>query len=360
MFYALAQWLQHINPHFSLFFYITLRAIFACLTSLVGSIVLAPRMIRFLKVLSFGQVIRELGPSSHQSKAGTPTMGGILIVFAIVISSLLWCRLDNRYVWLCLFALIICAFIGWLDDYLKIVKKHSDGLLSRYKFLLQSIVALLIGFYLYFTSSTAVELTLVVPFIKSLLIYLGPIFIILAYLMIVGFSNAVNLTDGLDGLAIFPVVLVSIGLGVFAYVSGNANLANYLYFPYIAQSGELMVICAAVVGAGLGFLWFNTYPAEVFMGDVGSLGLGALLGTMAVIIRQEIVLCIMGGIFVLEAVSVILQVTSYKTRKKRIFKMAPIHHHFELKGWAEPRVIVRFWIITFVLVMIGLASLKIR
>ena len=360
MFYALTQWLQQYNPHFSVFHYLTLRAILSCLTALFFSIVFAPHLIRYLQKLSFGQVVRQEGPESHLSKAGTPTMGGLLIVAMIIVSSLLWSNLHNHFVWLSLISLICFSLIGWLDDYLKIVKKHSDGLRSRYKFLFQSIIGLAIAVYLYFTASTPLQLTMIVPFIKSLLIYLGPVFILLVYLIIVGFSNAVNLTDGLDGLAIFPVVLVAAGMSVLVYVSGNAKIAAYLYLPYIPQSGELIIITAAIVGAGLGFLWFNAYPAEVFMGDVGSLGLGALLGTIAVIIRQEIVLCIMGGIFVLEAMSVILQVASYKTRKKRIFKMAPIHHHFELKGWAEPRVIVRFWIITVVLVLIGLASLKIR
>ncbi len=360
MLYALALWLTHFNPHFAVFHYLTLRAILSCLTALLCSIWLGPWAIRFLQKISFGQVIRKEGPSSHHKKAGTPTMGGLLIISTILIASLLWCDLSNRYVWVVCLTTLAFSIIGFLDDYLKIVKKHSDGLIPRYKFLLQSIVGLIVGFYLFYMATTPVQLQLFIPFIKTALIYLGPVFILLAYLMIVGFGNAVNLTDGLDGLAIFPVVLVSVALGVFIYITGNVKLANYLYMPYIANTGELINIAAAMVGAGLGFLWFNAYPAEVFMGDVGSLGLGAALGTMAVIIGQEIVLCIMGGIFVLEAVSVMLQVASFKTRKKRIFKMAPIHHHFELKGWAEPRVIVRFWIITFVLVLIGLSALKIR
>ncbi len=360
MLYALALWLIRFNPHFAVFHYLTLRAILSCLTALLLTICLGSWTIRFLQKLSFGQVIRKEGPSSHQSKKGTPTMGGLLIISAIIIASVCWCDLTNRYVWVVILTTLAYALIGFLDDYLKIVKKHSDGLIPRYKFLLQSIVALVVGFYLFYTATMPVQLNLFIPFIKTAVIDLGPIFILLAYFMIVGFGNAVNLTDGLDGLAIFPVVLVSIALGIFIYVTGNVKLATYLYIPYIANSGELINIAAAMVGAGLGFLWFNAYPAEIFMGDVGSLGLGAALGTMAVIIGQEIVLCIMGGIFVLEAVSVILQVASFKSTGKRIFKMAPIHHHFELKGWAEPRVIVRFWIITFVLVLIGLSALKIR
>lgn len=360
MLYALAIWLRHLNPHFYVFHYLTLRAILACLTALLFSIWFGPFTIRLLQKLAFGQVIRKEGPESHHAKAGTPTMGGVLIVSAILVSTLLWCNLANRYVWTVFLVTLIFSLIGFLDDYLKLVKKHSDGLLSRWKFLLQSVIALALAFYLYFTANTAVQLQLIMPFFKHAVIYLGPVFILLTYFIVVGFSNAVNLTDGLDGLAIFPVVLVSAALAIFIYITGNMRLADYLYLPFIPGTGELVVIAASMVGAGLGFLWFNTYPAEVFMGDVGSLGLGAALGTMAVIVRQEIILCIMGGIFVLEAVSVILQVTSYKTRKKRIFKMAPIHHHFELKGWAEPRVIVRFWIITFVLVLIGLSSLKLR
>jgi len=360
MLYALALWLTRFNPHFVVFHYLTLRAILSCLTALLLTIWCGPWTIRFLQKLSFGQVIRKEGPASHQKKSGTPTMGGLLIISAILISTLLWCDLSNRYVWVVGLTTLAYAIIGFLDDYLKIVKKHSDGLIPRYKFLLQSIVALIVGFYLFYTASEPVQLDLFIPFIKTAVIYLGPAFVVLVYFVIVGFGNAVNLTDGLDGLAIFPVVLVAAALGVFIYVTGNIKLASYLYMPYIDGSGELVNIAAAMVGAGLGFLWFNAYPAEVFMGDVGSLALGAALSTMAVIIGQEIVLCIMGGIFVLEAVSVILQVASYKTRKKRIFKMAPIHHHFELKGWAEPRVIVRFWIITFVLVLIGLSALKIR
>lgn len=360
MLYALALWLTRFNPHFAIFHYLTLRAMLACLTALLFSIWFGPWTIRWLQNISFGQIIRKEGPSSHHKKAGTPTMGGLLIISSIMISSLLWSDLSNRYVWIVCLTTLAFSMIGFLDDYLKIVKKHSDGLIPRYKFSLQSLVGLIVGFYLFYTATTPVQLELFIPFIKTAVIYLGPVFVLLAYLMIVGFGNAVNLTDGLDGLAIFPVVLVSAALGVFIYITGNVRLASYLYMPYISDVGELVNIAAAVVGAGLGFLWFNAYPAEVFMGDVGSLGLGAALGTMAVIIGQEIVLCIMGGIFVLEAVSVILQVVSFKTRKKRIFKMAPIHHHFELKGWAEPRVIVRFWIITFVLVLVGLSALKIR
>jgi phospho-N-acetylmuramoyl-pentapeptide-transferase len=287
-------------------------------------------------------------------------MGGALILVAIVAGTLLWADLANRFVWITLGVTVAFGLIGFWDDYLKLVVGDSRGLIARYKYFWQSVAGLGAAIALYATAKTPIETTLIVPFFKDFVLPLGPLFIVLAYFVIVGSSNAVNLTDGLDGLAIMPAVLVAGALGVFAYASGNVVFANYLGIPYIAGTGEVLVICAAIFGAGLGFLWFNTYPAQVFMGDIGALALGAALGIVAVIVRQEIVLFIMGGVFVMETVSVILQVGSFKLRGKRIFRMAPIHHHFELKGWAEPKVIVRFWIITVVLVLVGLATLKLR
>lgn len=360
MLYYLAQWLAHYYSGFHVFYYVSFRAILAALTALGFSIWFGPGMIKLLSNMQLGQVVRTEGPKSHLSKSGTPTMGGAMILLSILLSVLLWANLANPDVWVVLIALFAFGVIGWIDDYKKIVKKNADGLIPRWKFFWQSVIGILIAVYLFCSASIPQQTELFIPFLKHVALTLGPVFLLITYLMIVGFSNAVNLTDGLDGLAIFPVVLVSGGLAVFAYVTGNLHMAHYLYIPYIPGVGELAVLCAGMVGAGLGFLWFNAYPADVFMGDVGSLGLGAALGTMAVIVRQEIVFCIMGGIFILETVSVVVQVASYKTRKKRIFRMAPIHHHFELKGWPEPRVIVRFWIITFILVLIGLATLKIR
>jgi phospho-N-acetylmuramoyl-pentapeptide-transferase len=287
-------------------------------------------------------------------------MGGALILVAIVVATLLWANLGNRFVWIVLGVTVAFGLIGFWDDYLKLVVGDSRGLIARYKYFWQSVAGLSAAIALYLTARTPAETTLIVPFFKDFVLPLGPLFIVVAYFVIVGSSNAVNLTDGLDGLAIMPSVLVAGALGVFAYASGNVVFAGYLGIPYIAGTGEVLVICSAIFGAGLGFLWFNTYPAQVFMGDIGALALGAALGVIAVVVRQEIVLFIMGGVFVMETVSVILQVGSFKLRGKRIFRMAPIHHHFELKGWAEPKVIVRFWIITVVLVLVGLATLKLR
>jgi phospho-N-acetylmuramoyl-pentapeptide-transferase len=308
-----------------------------------------------------GQHVRDLGPKSHLSKQGTPTMGGALILVAMLASTLLWADLSNRYVWIVVGVTLAFGLIGFYDDYLKLVVGNSKGLAARWKYLLQSIAGLSAAIALYFSASTPAALDLYVPFFKDVAIPLGAFgFVVLSYFVIVGASNAVNLTDGLDGLAIMPAVMVGGALGVFAYASGNAIFANYLLIPHVAGVGEVLIVCTTLVGAGLGFLWFNSYPAQVFMGDVGALALGAALGTVAVVVRQEIVLFVMGGVFVLETVSVILQVASFKLTGKRIFRMAPIHHHFELKGWPEPKVIVRFWIITVILVLAGLATLKIR
>lgn len=356
----LSAWLEHYFHVFHVFQYLTLRAILGTLTALAMALILGPRVIRQLSSHRVGQVIRDDGPQSHLSKAGTPTMGGTLVIISILISALLWSDLSNRYVWLVLFMMLGFGAIGYWDDYRKLVLKHSRGMPARQKYALQSLLGFGAAFYLFFSAKLPVETQLLLPFFKNMSLSLGPFFILLTYFVIVGSSNAVNLTDGLDGLAIMPSVMISAALGVFAYVTGNIQFANYLAIPYVPGAGEMVVFCGALVGAGLGFLWFNTYPAQVFMGDVGALALGAALGTIAVIVRQEIVFFLMSGIFVLETVSVILQVASFKLTGKRIFKMAPIHHHFELKGWPEPRVIVRFWIITFVLVMCGLATLKLR
>ncbi|RPG89938.1 MAG: phospho-N-acetylmuramoyl-pentapeptide-transferase, partial [Cellvibrionales bacterium TMED148] len=329
-------------------------------TALMISWMLGPTVIRYLNFLQVGQAIRSDGPRSHLSKAGTPTMGGALILLAIFSSTLLWADLDNRYIWIVLAVTFSFGAVGWVDDYRKVVEKNPRGLSARWKYFWQSVFGLIAALTIYFSAQTEAETHLIVPFFKSIAIDLGPLFIIFTYFVIVGSSNAVNLTDGLDGLAIMPTVLVGGALGIFAYLSGNYQFANYLNIPFISGAGELVVFTASICGAGLGFLWFNTYPAMVFMGDVGALALGAALGAIAVIVRQEIVLFIMGGVFVIETVSVIIQVASFKLTGKRIFRMAPLHHHFELKGWPEPRVIVRFWIITVVLVLIGLATLKLR
>jgi phospho-N-acetylmuramoyl-pentapeptide-transferase len=355
-----AEWLAEFYPAFRVFNYLTLRAILAALTALSISLLVGPTMIRKLAEHQVGQRVRSDGPQSHLTKAGTPTMGGLLILVAIVASALLWGDLLNRFVWVVLGVTVAFGLIGFWDDYLKLVAGNSRGLVARYKYFWQSVAGLGAALILYFTAHSPAETTLYVPFFKHVFIPLGALFIPLTYLVIVGSSNAVNLTDGLDGLAIVPSVMVAGALGVFAYASGNVVFSAYLGIPYIAGAGEILVICSAMFGAGLGFLWFNTYPAQVFMGDIGALALGAALGVIAVIVRQEVVLFIMGGVFVMETVSVILQVASFKLRGKRIFKMAPIHHHFELKGWAEPKVIVRFWIITVVLVLLGLATLKLR
>ncbi|WP_062268909.1 phospho-N-acetylmuramoyl-pentapeptide-transferase [Endozoicomonas arenosclerae] len=356
----LADFLSQYYHGFAVFKYLTLRAILGVLTALGMGLWLGPHMIRRLSYHQIGQSVRDDGPKSHLSKAGTPTMGGALILVCIAVSTLLWANLSNRYIWVVLLVTGVFGIVGWVDDYRKVVEKNSRGLPARWKFFWQSVGGLGAAIFLYTTASTPVETSLIVPFFKNVVIDLGPFFIVLAYLTIVGCSNAVNLTDGLDGLAIMPTVLVAAALAIFAYASGHANFAQYLLIPFVPGSGELVVFCAAIGGAGLAFLWFNTYPAQVFMGDVGALALGAALGVLAVIVRQEIVLIIMGGVFVMETVSVILQVASFKLTGRRIFRMAPLHHHFELKGWPEPRVIVRFWIITLILVLIGLASLKIR
>ncbi len=343
--------------------YISFRAIAATITALAISLMFGRAFIRTLSAQqkkSGGQPIRSDGPQSHFSKAGTPTMGGGLIILAISASSILFADLTNRYTWTCLAVLWGFGLIGWLDDYRKLVRKDPKGLPARWKYLLQSIFGLAAAIFLYATRDAASATELYIPFFKDIVIPLGAFFIVIAYFWIVGFSNAVNLTDGLDGLAILPAVMVAVGLGIFAYVSGDVGHAKYLLLHHIPGAGELAIIAGAVAGAGLGFLWFNTYPAMIFMGDVGALALGALLGVMAIIARQELILVLMGGIFVIETLSVMIQVGSFKTRGKRVFKMAPIHHHFELKGWPEPRVIVRFWIITVVLVLLGLATLKVR
>jgi phospho-N-acetylmuramoyl-pentapeptide-transferase len=356
----LAHWLVQYEPGFNVFSYLTLRAILSTLTALFIAIFVGPSMIRFLQRLQIGQTIRDDGPESHLSKSGTPTMGGVLILFAIVFSVLLWGDLSNHYVWVTLFVTVSYGIIGFVDDYRKVIRKDSKGLIARWKYFWLSVVAVITSFYLYQSASLDAETALLVPFFKEVMPQLGIMYLIVVYFALVGTSNAVNLTDGLDGLAIVPTILVAGAFAIFSYVTGNVNFSTYLNIPYIPFTSELVVVCTAMVGAGLGFLWFNTYPAQVFMGDVGSLALGGALGILAVLVRQEIVLIIMGGIFVIETLSVILQVGSFKLRGKRIFRMAPIHHHFELKGWPEPRVIVRFWIISLILVLVGLATLKLR
>lgn len=346
---------------FYVFDYITLRAMISILTSLIICFLIGPKVIRKLTEYKIGQAIRDDGPQSHLSKAGTPTMGGALILASIGITTLLWADLRNIYVWVALVVLLGFGAIGWVDDYRKVVYKNPKGLSAKEKYTWQSILGFGAAGVLAYYASLPVHTELIVPFFKNATLQLGIAgFIILTYFVIVGSSNAVNLTDGLDGLAIMPVVMVSGGLGIFAYMAGNAVFAKYLGVPYIPGAGELTIVCASICGAGLGFLWFNAYPAEVFMGDVGALSLGATLGVIAVIVRQEIVLFIMGGLFVAETLSVMLQVGSFKLRGKRMFKMAPIHHHFELTGWKENQVVVRFWIITMMLVLVGLSSLKLR
>ncbi len=360
MLLELARWLEQLDSLFGLFNYLTFRGILSALTALGLSLWWGPAAIRKLARYKGGQPIRSDGPESHFSKAGTPTMGGGLILLSVLASVLLWGDLRNKYVWVVLAVMLAFGAIGWYDDWLKIVKRDPNGMKSRWKYLLQSIFGLAAGVFLYMTADVPAATTFYIPMFKALAFPLGAGLIVVAYFWIVGFSNAVNLTDGLDGLAIMPTVLVACALGVFAYVSGNAVFSEYLQIPPVPGAGELVIICAAIAGAGLGFLWFNTYPAMVFMGDIGALALGAVLGTIAVIVRQELVLVIMGGIFVVETLSVMIQVASFKLTGKRVFKMAPIHHHFELKGWPEPRVIVRFWIISVVLVLVGLATLKVR
>ncbi len=360
MLLELTRYLATLDSGFSVFQYLTLRAILGILTALAISLLVGPMMIRRLTHHQIGQTVRDDGPESHLAKSGTPTMGGALLLVAVGVSTLLWSDLGNRYVWILLGVTALFGVIGFYDDYKKLVMKDPKGLAARYKYLWQSLGGFGAALLLYYTAATPAETTLLVPFLKDVTFEMGWLFIPWVYFVIVGSSNAVNLTDGLDGLAIMPTVLVAGALGIFAYVTGHATIANYLLIPSIPGVGEVVVFCGALVGAGLGFLWFNAYPAQVFMGDVGALALGAALGTVAVITRQELVLVIMGGIFVMETISVILQVGSYKLTGRRIFRMAPLHHHFELKGWPEPRVIVRFWIITVILVLVGLASLKIR
>ncbi len=356
----LTNYLAQFESGFNLFSYLTMRAILGALTALVISFIIGPRMIKRLSVNQLGQPVREDGPETHLLKAGTPTMGGALILTAISISTVLWADLENFYVWIVLFVTLSFGVIGYVDDYKKLVLQNPAGISPWQKLFWQSSAALIAAIALYVTATDEVQTSLLIPYFKNLAIPLGMFQVAVTYFFIVGFSNAVNLTDGLDGLAIMPTVLVGGALGIFAYVTGNVNFSEYLGIPYVPGTGEILVFCTALAGAGLGFLWFNTYPAQVFMGDIGALSLGAALGVVAVVVRQELVLAIMGGVFVVETVSVMIQVASFKLTGKRVFRMAPLHHHFELKGWAEPKVIVRFWIITVILVLIGLASLKIR
>lgn len=356
----LADYLTQYYSAFNVFSYLTMRAILSVLTALGLSIYWGPKLIRYLQKMQIGQTVRDDGPESHLSKSGTPTMGGIMILGAIITSALLWADLSNKYVWVVLFVVASYGVIGFVDDYRKVIRKDPKGLIARWKYFWLSVVAIGVAFFLYATQEHAAETQLVVPFFKDVMPQLGMMFILLTYFVLVGTSNAVNLTDGLDGLAIVPTMMVAGALAIFAYASGNVQFSDYLNIPYIPPASELVIVCTAIFGAGLGFLWFNTYPAQVFMGDVGSLALGGALGILAVLVRQELVLFIMGGVFVMETLSVILQVGSYKLRGQRVFRMAPIHHHYELKGWPEPRVIVRFWILSLIFVLIGLATLKIR
>ena len=374
MLYALAEYLRQYVSGFNLFGYLTFRAILGVLTSLIFCFLFGPVIIRRLQVMKFGQVVRDDGPASHLKKTGTPTMGGAMILAAITIATLAWADLRSRFVWFALGVTLAFGVVGFFDDYLKIKRKTSKGLSARHKYFWLSLAGFGVATLIYATSPVtgqhwalifgghdSIQTTLIVPFLKDVTIQLGVYFIPWAYLVVVGSSNAVNLTDGLDGLAIMPTVLVASALAVFAYATGNVKIAGYLGIPYIQGIGELSVFCTAIAGAGLGFLWFNAYPAQVFMGDVGALALGAALGVVAVLVRQELVLAIMGGVFVAETLSVALQVMYFKySGGRRIFRMAPLHHHFELKGWPEPKIIVRFWIVTLILVLIGLSSLKVR
>ena len=356
----LTDYLSQFVSGFSVFQYLTFRTMVSVVTALVASLLIGPTVIERLTHYQIGQTVRDDGPQTHLSKAGTPTMGGALILIVILITTLLWGDLGNRYIWTVLLVTLAFGVIGWTDDYLKLSQRDSRGLIARWKYFWQSLVGICAAGFLYWSAEIPAETELIVPFFKEIAIPMGLSYLVLAYFVIVGTSNAVNLTDGLDGLAIMPTVMVGAALGLIAYLVGNVEFSGYLQIPYIPGAGELAIFCGALIGSGLGFLWFNTYPAQVFMGDVGALALGAALGVVAIIVRHEIVLFIMGGLFVLEAVSVILQVGSYRLTGRRIFRMAPIHHHFELKGWPEPRVIVRFWIITLVLVLIGLSTLKLR
>jgi phospho-N-acetylmuramoyl-pentapeptide-transferase len=356
----LTEYLAQFESGFNVFSYLTMRSILGALTALIISFIVGPRMIKSLSVNQLGQPVRDDGPETHLLKAGTPTMGGALILTAISVATVLWADLENHYVWIVLFVTLSFGVIGYVDDYKKLVLQNPAGISAKQKLFWQSSAALVAAIALYVTATDEVQTSLLIPYFKDLAIPLGMFQVAVTYIFIVGFSNAVNLTDGLDGLAIMPTVLVGGALGLFAYVTGNVNFSDYLGIPYVPGTGEITVFCAAMAGAGLGFLWFNTYPAQVFMGDIGALSLGAALGAVAVVVRQEIVLAIMGGVFVVETLSVIIQVASFKLTGKRVFRMAPLHHHFELKGWAEPKVIVRFWIITVILVLVGLSSLKIR
>jgi len=356
----LTNYLMNIESSFQVFQYLTVRGILGVLTALVLSLMIGPYMIRKLNYHQIGQVVRDDGPQTHLSKAGTPTMGGAMILISILVSSLLWSDLSNIYVWVVMGVTASFGAIGWVDDYRKVFEKNPKGLPARWKYFWQSLFGSIAVIVLYVNAGIPAETQLFIPFFKNFAWNMGFFYVIFGYFIVVGFSNAVNLTDGLDGLAILPTVMVGSALGIIAYLTGHLGFANYLNIPYIPGTGELVVFCGALAGAGLGFLWFNTYPAQIFMGDVGALSLGAALGIVAVIVRHEIVLVIMGGVFVMETLSVILQVASFKLTGKRIFRMAPLHHHFELKGWPEPRVIVRFWIITVILVLFGLATLKLR
>ncbi|HXN16545.1 MAG TPA: phospho-N-acetylmuramoyl-pentapeptide-transferase [Usitatibacter sp.] len=363
MLYELAQWLSadvKIRA-FNVFTYITLRVVLAALTALAISFIVGPAMIRKLTAYKIGQAVRDDGPQTHLIKSGTPTMGGALILVSVAITTLLWADLQNRYVWICLLTTLGFGAIGWIDDWRKVVHRNPKGLSARAKFFGQSVIAIAAVSFLAYSAKLPQQTELIVPFFKTVAIPLGTVgFVILGYFVVVGTSNAVNLTDGLDGLAIMPTVMIAAALAVFAYVSGHAVFSRYLGFPLISGAGELAILCGAMAGAGLAFLWFNAYPAEVFMGDVGALALGAALGMVALVVRQEIVLLIMGGVFVVETLSVIIQVVSFRLTGKRVFRMAPLHHHYELKGWKENQVVVRFWIITMMLVLFGLSTLKLR
>lgn len=361
MFEYLGSILVSIEPGFDVLRYLTVRTIGGTITALLISILMGPFIINFLKSMQFEQYVREDGPKSHLRKTGTPTMGGLLILSSLVISTLLWADLGNRYIWVVLGVTIGFSLIGFFDDFLKIRNKSSDGLSSKQKILFQSFIALISMAYLYYSSEILAETSFIVPFFKDFIIPMSPfIFIFTGMFVLIGSSNAVNLTDGLDGLAILPSVLIGGALGLIAYAMGNELIADYLYIPHLPLSGELIVFCGALIGSGIGFLWYNTYPAQLFMGDIGSLTLGAVLGIIAIILRHELVFAIMAGVFVIETLSVAVQIFSYKIRGKRVFLMAPIHHHYELKGMAEPKIIVRFWIITLVLILIALATLKLR
>ena len=360
MFLPLLDYLAESYGPFRVFNYLTFRAILSTLTALVFCLFFGNPIINYLKKQNYGQVIRSVGPESHLKKGGTPTMGGILILAAIIFSCLCWGDLQSKFLWILLFIISSFGAIGFLDDYLKLKNQNSDGLSGKSKLFWQFSFALIAVLILYFSAETSQETSLILPFFKEFSLQLGIWFIVLSIFVIVGTSNAVNLTDGLDGLAILPSVMVAGGLGIVAYMSGNIILSDYLNIPYLPNSGEILIVCGALIGAGIGFLWFNTYPAQIFMGDVGSLSLGAAIGTIAVMVRQEVILAIMGGVFVMETLSVIIQVLSFKLRGKRVFKMSPIHHHFELSGWAEPKIIVRFWIITLILVLFALATFRLR